>query len=242
MDKNPEEGKKLTIQELYRSPIRTVCVVFGSVFNNITVRRYDAEGKVISKRERVPLEFSDKSAYGLWLEQKMRLPSGTLEIGNKFPRMSYTMTSLGIDNQRMVNVNLRRTQQYIENGLTHSRSIRNVVPYQFGFTLSVWSKDMSSMLQILDQILPYFKPEVAIKVLENSDIRIINDYKIVLGGISKSDNFLDGFDENRIITYDLDFTVNASISEPSGQGSIIQEITIDLIQETDETCCVCPTE
>lgn len=222
--------QSLTPQEIYRSPIRIVCVVFGSIFDKITVRSYDSKGNPTGKRTRVPISFSDKSSYGLWLEQKMRLPSGTLEIGNKFPRLSYTLNGLSMDTQRMVNVNFRRKHTFLQDGLVGVKSIRNVVPYQFDFTLSVWSKDLDCLIQILEQILPYFKPEVTVKVVENSDMQIINDYKVVLGSVSKTDNFLEGFDNNRIITYDLNFTVNAAISEPTSESGIIQEITIDLMQ------------
>lgn len=227
--------EQLTPREIYRSPIRIVCVVFGSIFDKITVRNYDSKGNVAATRTRVPISFSDKTSYGLWLEQKMRLPSGTLEIGNRFPRLSYTLNGLSMDTQRMVNVNYKRKHTFLQDGLVKVNSIRNVVPYQFDFTLSVWSKDMDCLIQILEQILPYFKPEVAVKVIENSDIQIINDYKVVLGSVSKSDNFLEGFDTNRIITYDLNFTVNASISEPTADSGIIQEITIDLLQGEQDT-------
>lgn len=234
---------KLTIQELYSSPIRTVCVVFGSLFNDIEVRKYDTEGNVLSEKERVPISFSDKSAYGLWLEQKMRLPSGTTEIGNKFPRISYTINGMSIDTQRLANVNVKRKRMITENDITYMKSVRNIIPYQFDFTLSIWSKDMNTMLQILEQILPYFKPEIAVRVKENSDMRLINDYKIVLTGVQKDDNFLEGFDNNRIITYDLSFSVNASIIEPVNNVSPITEVIVDLNNQNniefleEKNCC-----
>jgi len=96
--------------------------------------------------------------------------------------------------------------------------------------LTIWAKNMDDSIQILDQILPMFAPEVSIKMKESFGINLVNDVKIVLGSVSKGDNYQTML-ENRIINWDLSFTVYANVLPPkTTEMSVVQDVIADVIE------------
>lgn len=223
---------KLTSKDIYsRSAIRNVSVVFGSVFSNLHVRRYRKDGSIDeSATTLVPIAYSAKEAYSLWIAESMRGPDSTSEVNVKLPRLSFEMTGLAATPERGMNVNVPIHGRSIASDGTVVKS-RSPVAYSFEFTLTIWAKTMDDSIQILDQILPSFAPEISIKMKESFRINLINDVKIVLGSISKGDNYQTML-ENRLINWDLGFTVYANVLPPkTNEMSIVQDVVADLIEE-----------
>ena len=222
---------KLASKDIYsRSAIRNVSVVFGSVFSNLHVRKYKKDGSIdMSAATLVPIAYSAKEAYSLWMDEKMRMPDASSEVNIKFPRLSFEMTGLAMSPERGMNVNLP----------VHGRSVspsgrvvksRAPVSYSFEFTLTVWAKNMDDSIQILDQILPMFAPEISVKMKESFGINLVNDVKIVLGSVSKGDTYQSPL-EARIINWDLSFTVYANILPPNtDEMSVVQDVIADVLE------------
>ena len=89
---------------------------------------------------------------------------------------------------------------------------------------------MDDSIQILDQILPMFVPELSIKLRESRKLNIYNDVKVVLNGVSKNDNYQSGFDENRMIVWDLSFQVHADIMPEPEESTVIQTVIVDTVE------------
>lgn len=222
---------KLTPQEIYsRSAIRNVSVVFGSVFSNLHVRKYKKDGTIdLSTSTLVPIAYSAKEAYSLWIDESMRAPDASSEINVKLPRLSFEMTSLAAAPDRGMNVNLPVYGRSISSNGTVVKS-RSPVAYSFEFTLTIWSKNMDDSIQLLDQILPMFAPEISVRMKESFHINLVNDVKIVLGSVSKGDTYQTML-ENRIINWDLGFTVYANVLPPkTDEMSVVQDVVADLIE------------
>lgn len=220
----------LTIPQLYRSAIRVVSIVFGSVFNDIYIRKYNPDGSVNEDSKRkVPITFSNKSQYALWIENKMRRPDDGTKVGVTFPRLSYELTGLSPDDSRQLNSLLTRASIPTSAAETVTKKAWSPAAYTFNFTLSLWAADMDTSIQVLESILPYFKPEISVKIKEQADLPIMNDLYIILNSISKQDNYLEGFDTNRCIQWDMEFTVYANMWAPKpDEAKIITDVVIDL--------------
>ena len=221
---------KLTSEQVYNhSAIRTTAVIFGALFSNIRVRKYNNDGSISDKTSLVPISYQAKEQYALWLEQEMRTPQGNIEINIKLPRMSFEMVGLNRDEEKKSNPYLPMYSKAISaNGKT-MRS-RSPIPYIFDYQLSIWCKQMDDSIQILDQILTMFVPEVFIKLRESKKLNIYNDVKIVLNGVNKNDNYQSGFDENRIIVWDLSFQVHADIMPEAEESTVIQSVIVDTVE------------
>lgn len=234
MEKNIQkemQNNKLTPDQMYNnSTIRNVTVVFGSVFSNIHVRKYLPDGSIDPvNTSLVPIAYSAKTQYGYWIEQQMRKPTGNIEINMKLPRLSFELNGLSLANDRGINTNLPLVAKKISQDGTQLKS-RAPISYSFDFTLSIWAKQMDDSIQVLDQILPFFTPELSIKTKESKIMNIVNDIKIVLNSISKNDNYAEGFNENRIIEWDLSFTVFANIIPKYETTHVIQSVIIDTVE------------
>ena len=163
----------------------------------------------------------------------MRTPQGNIEVNVKLPRMSFEMVGLTRDEEKKSNPNIPVFSNTISpNGKT-LRS-RSPIPYVFDYTLSIWCKQMDDSIQILDQIVPMFVPEISIKVRESKKLNIYNDVKIVLNSINKNDNYQAGFDENRMIIWDLSFQVHADFMPEAEESTVIQTVIADTVEEVTE--------
>jgi hypothetical protein len=93
---------------------------------------------------------------------------------------------------------------------------------------------MDDSIQILDQILPMFVPELSVKMRESKKLNIYNDVKVVLNSINKNDNYQSGFDENRMITWDLSFQVFADIMPEPEESTVIQTVIMDTVESVTD--------
>jgi hypothetical protein len=218
---------KLEPYQIYDSTIRSVIVVFASLFNDITVRKYDTTGNVIADKQKVEIVFSDKQAYSMYCEQLARRPDASMpETARRFPRLSFDLMGLTPDDQRQLQPWLYKSSLASNN--SYANKAYSPAAYIFDMSLSLWAKDMDTSIQVLEQILPYFKHDVSIKLKEQKQLPIANDVHIVLKGLTKNDNYIDGLTENRVIQWDMSFDVYANIWTKSKESTIIKEIVVDL--------------
>lgn len=169
----------------------------------------------------------------MWLDEKLRNADANNEINIKLPRISFEMTSLSVNTERGMNTNIPIYGRSIS---ANGRTVKSRTPisYQFDYTLTIWAKNMDDSIQILDQLLPMFTPEISIKLRESIRLNIVNDIKIVLNSVAKNDNFQEVL-ENRIINWELSFSVFADIMPINTEEmSIIETAMMDTIEANTE--------
>ena len=103
--------------------------------------------------------------------------------------------------------------------------------YSFNFALTLWSNDMDTSIQVLESILPYFKPEISVKIKEQDSLPIVNDVHVVFNDISKQDNYTEGFEVNRFIEWDMNFTLYSNIWTPAVNSNLITTAEISLLDD-----------
>lgn len=231
------QNSKLVPVNIYKNAsIRMVSVLFGSFFNNLRVRNYTKEGLIDTTDRIVPLQYAAKSSVGIWLDQKLRSIGTPLEIGRIFPRMAFELKSLERDSDFQLNpqaFNLRASTD--TTSTFNGRRLRMPVAYKFGFDLTLWTSDMDTTIQILDQIIPYFVPEMTIKIKEFPDLNIVDDVKIVLESVDKDDNYQEQFQKNRIIEWTLGFSLYANIVPTEKATKLINQVLVNMETDTNQT-------
>ena len=80
------------------------------------------------------------------------------------------------------------------------------VPYNMGFTLSIYTKLNDDMLQIIEQILPYFQPHYNLSIKFLGNLNEIRDIPVVLDNIQMDDDYEGNFETRRALVYTLTFT------------------------------------
>jgi hypothetical protein len=156
----------------YNQNLRKLVVAFGSLFSNIEITHTDPDTS-LPTNIRVPVHYSSQEKFIQRLLQPSSITPGT-RIELQVPIISFNMNSIAADPGR-------RLSRFIQNnnvgqGCGGSGSgISNQIPVNVSFSLFVYTRHTDDMLQIIEQIMPYFVPEHVVTLDMNavqSDMQI----------------------------------------------------------------------
>lgn len=204
-------------QHFYHQHTRRAVTVFGTLFNDITVVKRDNSGN-IQRETKVPLSYGPRQKFLSRISEEPGLNDPKLAI--KLPRMSFEITSFEYDASTTLQTSNRKT---ISSGPTSLQSVFHPANYLIGFELNILAKHMDDALQILEQIIPYFKPEYTVTVKE-LDGAFTADMPFTLNSVSMSDDYEGEYLSRRAIIYTLTFTTRARYYGPVfTQEGVIKE-------------------
>lgn len=213
----------------YHKCIRKITAAFASLFNNIILIRENIDGTE-NQRLIVPLEFGDKEKYIKRLQGDPNLDKKTQIT---LPRMSYELTGFSYDAGRKLNTNGKNfaTNPSSPDSIFYSF---NPVPYDFDFSLTIYTRNIEDGNQIVEQILPYFTPDYTMKINLVPEMGIIRNVPIILNATQTtidSDGLFNT--EARTIFWTLNFTAKGFIfgTAKDGSSGIIKHENIN-IKET----------
>jgi hypothetical protein len=202
----------------YHEHIKRAVAVFGTLFNNISIQKTDHSGKVLS-RQVVPLSYGPRAKFLSRIEGEGNLTDPKLAI--KLPRMSFEISALAVNKAMMLPKNTIR--RIGEDG----SFVNFPVPYKINFALSIYSKNQDDVLQILEQILPFFRPDFTVTVKE-IDGSFRRDMPFVLGTIGLSDDYETDYATKRAIVYTLDFETTINFYGPIQTSKQIHKVQADI--------------
>lgn len=209
----------------YNGSIRKAMVAFGTLFNGITIVRDD--GNIID----VPFAYGSKNK---WLTMLNQDPDKDTQTAITLPRMSFVVTGFPFDTERK-QPSLSHITGTAVDPTTNASKMYLPVPYDIDITVSIMVKSMSDGLQIVEQILPFFKPSFNITINEIGNPDIKRDLPIILNTAVLMDETEGGFDGFRAITWDLDFSVKMNLYGPPRDAKIIREVTVNTtVNSTDQ--------
>lgn len=207
--------------QFYHQSIRKYVIMFGNMFNDIVVRRYDAAGNN-TQAIAVPLAYGPKEKFLVRLTQDPNLDQ---QVAIQLPRMGFEMTTLNYDgNRRLVGSNRNVKVTNDEDKLDFNYM---PVPYDLQFNLYAYVRNADDGAQILEQIVPYFGPEWtnSVRVIPQTSLTI--DIPTVLNTVSIEDTYEGDFETRRALIYTFDFTVKAYFYGPVRRQGIIKRSQVD---------------
>tara|TARA_B100001179_G_C18592956_1_gene405614 strand:- start:1051 stop:1824 length:774 start_codon:yes stop_codon:yes gene_type:complete len=214
----------------YNKNIRNIVILFGTVFNDISIRRTDASN-VVQEEIKVPIAYGPAEKFLVRLREATDISKG--KVGLTLPRMSFEFTAINYDSTRK----LTTTKQFKAVHASDSAKLKRVytpVPYNFDFTLSVMVRNSDDGTQILEQILPYFTPAYQVTMNEMSTVGIKRDIPIVFTGLSTEDTYEGDFLTRRALIHTLTFTVHAFMYGPVDDIGIIKEVDVYKYDQTNQ--------
>jgi hypothetical protein len=206
----------------YWGVVRSMVISFGKLFSDVTIERTDLQKKKVQVIN-VPIAYGPKEK---WLRHIQENPDLSKQVKMDLPRMSFEVTNYRYDPERKIGPN----PNYLRD--TQSRKISTPIPYNFDFTLYIATRTQDDMLNIIEQILPFFAPAlfVNIKVIEDP-LTMIN-VPITLNNIQSDDNWDDTFTESRLIVSTLTFTAKGYLFGPVVTPKVIKRSIADVTQNT----------
>ena len=217
-------------QYFYHEILRKTVIGFGTLFNGIEIR-HDADDGASVSRMKVPLAYGPMQKFLAKIEQQPTLkgrPAITL------PRMSFEMTTLNYDSSRKASIT-QTFRSYNTGTLNNVKKVFMPVPYNVGFTLSIATKLNDDMLQIMEQILPYFQPGLNITLNLVSSINEKRDIPIILESINMSDDYEGSFDNRRAMITTLQFTAKIYLfgAVADNPDALIKRVNVDYFTDTN---------
>lgn len=202
--------------------IRKYIIMFGSMFNDIDISRYDKSGNRIQSI-RVPIAYGPKEKF---LARMRQDPNLDRAVATQLPRMSFEITDMSYAPTRTLNKLQRNTSV----GSTASSLFTQFtpVPYDISITLSAMFANNEDAIQVVEQILPYFRPEFTHSVKLVPETGQYFDVPTILNGMSIEDTYEADFQTRRAIIYSFQFVVKGYIFGPVSNKGVIKRTVVDL--------------
>ena len=208
------------VNYFYNATTKKYIALFGTTFNKISIVRDDPNTGDSVQRMVVPISYGP---YQKFLARVNQDPEINRKTAITLPRMSFEITNMEYDGSRKINSTRRIS------GQSHSddkKSFQYVgVPYNLNFTLSIMTKYAEDGTQILEQIIPFFKPEwtYTVKLIDNLDPI---DIPIILNSVNMDDLYEADFETRRSLLWTLTFTMKAWYFGPQRESSVIKFIDV----------------
>ena len=215
----------------YHEIIRRTSAAFGTLFNDIYIRHQNGEDEDFSYIK-VPLAYGPIQKFLARIEQKPDLRN---RVAITLPRMSFQIGKLTYDSTRKSSSTQTFKASYGPNNTP--ANLFMPVPYILPFELSIATKNNDDMFQIIEQILPRFRPEHTLSVNLVSSLGDTKDIPIVLQDVGAFQDDYDGtFDTRRFIQCTLTFAAKIYFYGPipnSGDNQkLIKKVQVDYYTDT----------
>ena len=206
--------------------LRKYVIYFGTLFNNLRLNRYDADGNIVQNMK-VPLHYGPREKY---LARVDGNPNLDRQVAIQLPRMSFEMTGLTYDPTRKMQT-LNKIKAANPNDPNYLMYQYAPVPYNIEFTLSIMVKNAEDGTFIIEQILPYFTPDWTATLNLNPDMGNAGKYDVpvTFDNISSEDQYEGDFTQRRALIWTLTFTMKGWMFGPTktNGGKIIKEIDVN---------------
>lgn len=202
--------------EFYHSLIRKYVTLFGTLFNDIYIQR---EGSII----KVPISYGPRDKVLARINGDPNLDRPAIVL----PRMSFEITDLYYNADRKLNT-LHRTSVVNTTNPDRKSATYNPVPYDISFDLSIMVKNTEDGTRIVEQILPFFTPEWTATVELIPEMGITKDIPIVLDRVRMEDDYDQDFEQRRVLTWTLSFTLRGYLYGPVTASKVIKFTNVNL--------------
>lgn len=210
----------------YNQTTRRYVAIFGTLFNDISIGRSDNSG-VEKQRFKVPVNYGPAQKFLTKIEQDPNLQAQAITL----PRITFELTALTYDGERKL-TNRTLVSKGIPGTNDKVRTQFTATPYNLEFQLNIMAKYSEDATKIVEQILPFFKPEftVTAKMIDTMDN--LTDIPIVLNSITTEDTYEGAYDERRAIIWTLQFTLKGYYYGPTSDKKIIKFVDANLYSDT----------
>lgn len=217
----------------YYEIIRRTSAAFGTLFNDVYIRHQNENNEDYSFIK-VPLAYGPIQKYLARLEQKPDLRN---RVAITLPRMSFQIGKLSYDSTRKSSSIQPFKASYGPNNTP--ANVYMPVPYILPFELTIATKNNDDMFQIVEQIIPRFKPEYTLSVNLVSSLGDTKDIPIILQDISPfQDDYEGNYDTRRFIQCTLTFAAKIYFygAIPSDENQkLIKKVKVDYYSDIKRT-------
>lgn len=201
----------------YYNTIRKVTVAFGTIFNEMKIIRDN--GQVVQ----VPLQYASKEQFISIIMGPAGIDDQT-KIQETLPRMGFEMTGMNYASERKTNT----MEKIVDRNSSQPKYMFNRVPYDINFTLFIATRKLDDSFRIVEQILPYFTPELTVKIIDKEDYGISTNVPFILNSTSYQVDAEGDPLDRRTVLWQLEFTAKAYLYAATRDTGLIKKTIVDL--------------
>lgn len=202
----------------YYGTTKKIIVAFASIFNGVV---YQTSG---GDTIQVPLHYSPKEKFIDEITQNIDLDETTYDT--VLPRMGFEITGIRWASNR--NLNPLSKIQEISSTTDSEAFMLNRVPYDINFGLYLAVRYFEDSLKIVEQIIPYFTPELTLTINDMENFNLKTNIPITLNTVSYDIQYEGSFDKRRKIVWELGFTAKAYYYSNTREQGRIQEVITNM--------------
>lgn len=218
-------------QYFYHQIFRKSIIAFGTIFNNIIIKRKDPNRKEKDSIEsfKCPIQYGPYQKYLAMIAAEPTPERQSMQIS--LPRMSFEIKGLNYDSGRKLTPTQFTRTVPKEGTDAEGRPIQYSqympVPYNLEIEMAIISKNQDDGLQIIEQILPQFHPSLNVSIVVIDETKEERDIAIVLNSIGYQDDYEGDFSTRRTLIWTLNFTVKTYLFGPVSASRDIRKIVLD---------------
>lgn len=197
--------------------------MFGNMFNDIDVVRYNNASTAV-QTTRVPIAYGPREKF---LARLRADPGLDRDVAIQLPRLAFEMTNVTYAPERGLNKLTRNVGIRVGDNNT-LRSIWTPTPYDIDFSLYGMFANQEDAVQVVEQILPFFRPEWTHTLTLVPEVGDKYDIPTVLQDMSIEDTYEADFQTRRAILYTFNFKVKGYLFGPTTNKGVIKRTIIDL--------------
>jgi hypothetical protein len=209
----------------YHKLTRKYVVLFGTMFNNITLIKTNQDTGAEIERMKIPITYAPKEKY---ISRLRSDPDLQRQIQIRLPRLSFELTGMSYDATRKQNSLLKVAKS---NSSASGKSSYMHVPYDLSFELNLYARNIDDGTQIIEQILPYFTPDYTVTINPVSSLGVLKDIPITLDSVQYNIEHEGNFDSIRFITWTLSFTMKVDFFGPVSNPKIIRKVIANIFND-----------
>jgi hypothetical protein len=196
--------------------IRKYYAYFASMFSEVFIDRSLPDGTKTA-RIHVPIHFAKKEKA---LTRVMDDPKIDKKDAIFVPIMAFDMIDMRPNPKRHVPT-MNRVAHRSED-VNKFYNAYAPAAYDFHFRLYVMVKNVNDGLKIVEQIVPYFRPDVTAKLEIIPEMELIHDIPVILTSVSEEDTISPDYNERVTRIWVLDFVLQGVLYGPVKQSPIIK--------------------
>ena len=211
----------------YHGTLKNAIKLFGKLFSNLQIKK----GSTLYT---VPVSYAKKDKIIQKYNQYLAGDQSD-ELSITLPRIGFIMGDPQFNSTRHLN---RLNKIHPLRSKARKTYSFNSVPYDVPFYLSIMAKNYDEILQLIEQIMPFFTPEFVVSLEDVPRLELTTDYVFKLDSLSEELDTFDGsFDDRRLIVQTLQFTCELNLYYPVLDSKQIKKILLTGISgfDHDET-------
>ena len=209
----------------YNETTRRYVAVFGTMFNDIEISR--KTGNATTQRMKVPINYAPMQKILARLDQNLQNNAPAITL----PRMSFEMTGMTYNPDRKLTSVTKMVRSSAADGTM--TTMFSPAPYDIEFQLNIMTKYNEDGTKIVEQILPFFKPDCTVSVKLIDELNTYFDIPIVLNSVSQEDTYEGDFESRRALIWTLNFTMKGYFFGPVSTKKQITFVDADIYPTTE---------